>query len=96
MDAHEMHYLSLVSSAMKSGDNMGSVKEAMMEKRYSRTLDRSKGANDASSRRHWVEEIRNAMYQMTDTELVAFFSGYPNERERMRVAIIMATEDAEI
>jgi len=53
----------------------------------SKTIDRSKGANDNLSRQHWIEEIRNAMYQLSDDELLAFLSGHPMETERLRVCI---------
>ena len=77
---------------------MGNVKEAMLEHRMvqqpkSRTLGRSTGANDILSRKHWSEEIRNSMYQMTDEEIVSFLIGNPMERERMRIALRMADDE---
>jgi hypothetical protein len=48
------------------------------------------GANDDLSRRYWVTEIRNALYQLHDTELIQFLLDYPIEAERLRVSLRMS------
>jgi hypothetical protein len=60
---------------------------------YSKTLDRSTGANDALSRKHWAEEIRNSMYQMNNEELVVFIRNNPIEAERLRVCQQIANDE---
>jgi hypothetical protein len=34
--------------------------------------------------KHFQQELRNCMYQLSDDELLALFSPYPMEAERMR------------
>ena len=77
---------------------MGTIREAMLEHRMvqkpkSTTLDRSTGANDVLSRKHWSEEIRNSMYQINDAELVAFLKANQVEQERLRVCLRIAQDE---
>jgi hypothetical protein len=45
--------------------------------------------------KHWTEEIRNAMYQLTDGQLVEFFRAQSVEAERIRVCLNMIDDDEE-
>jgi hypothetical protein len=53
-----------------------------------KTLDRSKGVEDP---RRWEETIRNAMFQMTNDELVRFLLDNPFEARRWQACLKRAT-----
>jgi hypothetical protein len=40
--------------------------------------------NMAKDTKHFQQEIRNCMYQLSDAELIAVFAAHPMEAERMR------------
>jgi len=53
--------------------NMGYVKTAMIEAR-----------NMAKDTKHFQQELRNCMYNLTDAELLAVLAAHPMEAERLR------------
>jgi hypothetical protein len=49
----------------------------------------------AVEKKHLQSDLNNALYHMSDSDIVAWLQARPNEKERLRVCAIIADEDNE-
>lgn len=58
--------------------------------RFIQSQDGRTTANENSMRQYWSTQIRDAMFQMHDFEIVSMLESNPIEAERLRVCLQMS------